>query len=204
MVSAARGLRMAHLTLRVEDDIAEAIDMLARAAGMTRSKWINRAIRDALPARPDEVRDVPTVAGASKMLSLRLPADELAAIDMVAARAGMTRSQWVKRTLRWQLWTKAGELRLAPSSYRSIMKIVGQVRAIGYSLNQAVKAMNAANRPESPLLIEQVAPHVIAMEGRLSATIKEANATLTAIVSGEVDYWTGRGTTSPIADEVQP
>ena len=33
MVSAARGLRMAHLTLRVEDEIAEAIDMLARAAG---------------------------------------------------------------------------------------------------------------------------------------------------------------------------
>ena len=81
------------------------------------------------------------------------------------------------------------------------MKIVAQVRAIGYSLNQAVKAMNAANRPESPLLIEQVAPHVIAMEGRLSETIREANSTLTAIVSGEVNYWTGKDRAASVASE---
>ena len=49
------GLVMAHLTLRIDDDLAVAVDALARAAGMTRSKWIGRAIIDALPARPDEV-----------------------------------------------------------------------------------------------------------------------------------------------------
>lgn len=193
---------MSRITLRLEDDVTDLVDVLAKAAGMTRSAWIARAIKDALGRRPDEVRDLPASGGASKTLALRFPADEMAAIDMVAARAGMTRSQWVKRTLRWQLWTRAGELRLVPSSYRSIMKIVAQVRAIGYSLNQAVKAMNAANRPESPLLIEQVAPHVIAMEARLSETIREANSTLTAIVSGEVDYWTGKDRAAPAGSEM--
>lgn len=184
--------------------MTDAVDLLAKAAGMTRSAWIARAIRDSLGIRPEEVRDIPTGEGPSKMLALRLPSDELAAIDLVAERAGLTRSQWVKRTLRWQLWTRAGELRLIPSSYRSIMKIVGQVRALGYSLNQAVKAMNAANRPESPLIIERVAGDVIAMEERLSATIKEANANLTAIVSGEVNYWTGRERKPSGPTEIEP
>ncbi|EIZ77944.1 hypothetical protein WSK_3506 [Novosphingobium sp. Rr 2-17] len=194
---------MSRITLRLDDDVTDLIDMLAKAAGMTRSAWVARAIRDSLDRRPEEVRDIPASSAASKTLALRLPADEMDAIDLVAARAGMTRSQWVKRTLRWQLWTKAGELRLVPSSYRSIMKIVAQVRAIGYSLNQAVKAMNAANRPESPLVIEQVAGHVIALEERLSSTIGEVNATLTAIVSGEVAYWTGRDRKLPGADEMK-
>jgi predicted HicB family RNase H-like nuclease len=183
---------MAHLTLRIEDDIADAIDMLAKAAGMTRSKWISRAIRDALQSRPDEIRDVPTGEGVSKMLSLRFPSDELAAMDLVAAKAGLTRAQWIKRTLRWQLWDRAGELRLIPSSHRSIIKLVSQVRAIGRSLNQAVKAMNAANRPDSPLEVHRIAGEVIAMEGRLSSTINQAASGLTAIASGEVYYWTGR------------
>lgn len=195
---------MSRITLRLDDDVTDLVDVLAKAAGMTRSAWIARAIKDALGRRPDEIRDLPMSGGASKTLALRLPAEEMDAIDLVAAKAGMTRSQWVKRTLRWQLWTRAGELRLVPSSYRSIMKIVAQVRAIGYSLNQAVKAINAANRPESPLLIEQVAPHVIAMESRLSETIREANSTLTAIVSGEVDYWTGKDRVGLVASEIEP
>lgn len=186
------GLVMAHLTMRLDDDLAAAVDALAKAAGMTRSKWITRAILDALPARPDEVRDVPIAAAPSKMLSLRFPAEELAAMELVAARAGLTRAQWIKRTLRWQLWTRAGELRLIPSSYRAIIKLVGQVRAIGRSLNQAVKAMNAANRPQSPLEIQRVASEVIAMEERISQLVNEAAASLTEIVSGEVYYWTGR------------
>src|SRR3546814_10156689 len=100
----------------------------------------------------------------SKMVSLRFPLEELAAMELVAARSGLTRAQWIKRTLRWQLWTRAGELRLVPGSHRAIIRLVGQVRAIGRSLNQAVKAVNAANRPDSSLEIQQAAPAVIARE----------------------------------------
>lgn len=195
---------MAHLTLRLEEDILRAIDALAAAAGMTRSKWVVRAIIDALPRRPDELRDVPTSATTSKMMSLRFPADELAAMDLVASRAGLTRAQWVKRSLRWQLWSRAGELRLIPSSHRAIIKLVGQVRAIGRSLNQAVKAMNAANRPQSSLEVERVAAEVIAMEERISEVLGGVASGLTEIVSGEVYYWTGRQRKLPSSLEIEP
>ena len=149
------------------------------------------ALHDA-NARPDEVRDMPVSGTVSKMLSLRFPVEELAAMELVASRAGLTRAQWIKRTLRWQLWTRAGELRLVPSSHRAIIKLVSQVRAIGRSLNQAVKAMNAANRPQSPLEIQRIAAEVIAMEDRISQLVNDAAAGLTEILSGEVYYWTGR------------
>src|SRR3546814_5095459 len=70
--------------------------------------------------------------------------------------------------------------------------LVGQVRAIGRSLNQAVKAVNAANRPDSSLEIQQAATAVIAMESRVSETINHVAGALTEILSGEVYYWTGR------------
>src|SRR3546814_9132517 len=88
---------MAHLTLRLDDEMLYAVDALARAAGMTRSRWIARAIIGALPARPEEVRGVPIGEGASKMVSLRFPLEELAAMELVAARSGLTRAQWNKR-----------------------------------------------------------------------------------------------------------
>src|SRR3546814_14679497 len=76
------GLGMAHLTLRLDDEMLYAVDALARAAGMTRSRWIAPAIIDALPARPEEVRDVPIGARASQMVSLRLPPHALAALTL--------------------------------------------------------------------------------------------------------------------------
>lgn len=197
------GLRMSVISLRLDDDLTNAIDALAKAAGMTRSAWISRAIKDALPARRQEIRDIPTHESESKMLSLRFPSDELAAMELVAVRAGLTRAQWIKRTLRWQLWDRAGELRLVPSSHRSIIKLVAQVRAIGRSLNQAVKAMNAANRPEAAIEIHSAARSVIEMEGRLAEVIGKLASELTLIVSGEVSYWTDRKRKAPViaADE---
>src|SRR3546814_3985148 len=99
---------------------------------------------------------------------------------------------WSSDVCSSDLWTRAGELRLVPGSHRAIIRLVGQVRAIGRSLNQAVKAVNAANRPDSSLEIQQAATAVIAMESRVSETINHVAGALTALLSGEVYYWTGR------------
>src|SRR3546814_11985316 len=82
------GLGMAHLTLRLDDEMLYAVDALARAAGMTRSRWIARAIIDALPARHEEVRDVPIGKGASKMVTLRLQLEVLRGMELVAEASG--------------------------------------------------------------------------------------------------------------------
>lgn len=182
---------MTPIGLRVEDDLARAIGGLARAAGMSQSAWIRRALIDALQQRPDEIRDLPDFTCPSKMVSIRFPADEVAAMETVAQQAGLTRAQWIKRTIRWQLWDRAGELRLTPASAQSILKLAVQVRAIGRSLNQVVKAVNAANRPGSSLEISFAARGVIEMESRLSETIDTAISELASIAAGEVRYWTG-------------
>jgi predicted transcriptional regulator len=186
------GAGMPHVTVRLADDISSAVDALAKAAGMTRSAWINRAIKDALVARPDEIRVLPEVMAPTKTITMRFPVTEIEAMESVAARAGLTRAQWLKRTVRWQLWDRAGELRLIPSSYRSIIKLVSQVRAIGRSLNQSVKAMNAANRPESRVDIGRIAEDLLKMEERIGGTVGSTAAELATIVSGEVYYWTER------------
>lgn len=107
---------MTPVGLRIEDDLAQALDLLAKAAGMTRSAWIKRALIDALQKRPDEIRDVPAFTCPTKLVSMRFPSEEVAAMESVAQQAGLTRAQWIKRTIRWQLWDRAGELRLVPSS----------------------------------------------------------------------------------------
>ena len=184
---------MTPVGLRIEDDLAQAIDFLAKAAGMTRSAWIKRALIDALQKRPDEIRDVPEFTCPTKLVSMRFPSEEIAAMETVAQQAGLTRAQWIKRTIRWQLWDRAGELRLVPMSAQSILKLAVQVRAIGRSLNQAVKAVNAANRPDASVPIELAAQAVIGMEDRLSTVIATATLDLSSITAAEVSYWTRSG-----------
>jgi hypothetical protein len=186
------GADMPHVTVRLADDISSAVDALAKAAGIKRSAWINRAIKDALQARPDEIRALPEVTTPTKTITMRFPVGEIEAMETVAMRAGLTRAQWLKRTVRWQLWDRAGELRLVPSSTRPIIRLVSQVRAIGRSLNQAVKAMNAANRPESRVDIGRIAEDIIQMEVRMRETLGSNAAELATIVSGEIYYWTER------------
>lgn len=178
-------------SFQLDDDVASIIGVLARAAGMSRSAWIRRAVMDAIPARPDEVRYVPgDQSGTTKMVSLRLPVEDIAAMEQVAHDAGLTRAEWIKRTLRWQLWNRASELRLMPESQQNILQVTAQLRAMGRSLNQAVKAMNMANRPDSPLEIQSAARSVLAMRDELSVGLESATEELAAIMAGEVQYWT--------------
>ena len=100
--------------------------------------------------------------------------------------------QWLKRTIRWQLWDRAGELRLVPVTTRAITRLTFQVRAIGRQLNQAVHAMHAANQPGSQLQIDRIAGDVVAMEERILPVIARTADELQQVLSGEVSYWTDR------------
>ena len=184
---------MTHVTLRIDDKVSELIDALSRAAGMSRSAWINRAITDALGSRMDEVRDTPEGEGMSTdRISVRIPKSEIATIESVARKAGLSRHEWLKRTIRWQLWTRAGNLRLVPSSNRQLQQIAKQIRALGYSLNQAVKAMNVAAKPDAPLESAQTAQHVLALRDDIQALLEGVDSQVRHAAMGEVAYWTQR------------
>lgn len=194
---------MKHVTLRIDDKVSELIDALSHGAGMTRSAWINRAIMDALGSRMDEVRDTPEGEGlATDRISVRIPKTEIATIESVAKKAGLSRHEWLKRTIRWQLWTRGGSLRLVPSSNRQLQQIAKQIRALGYSLNQAVKAMNVAAKPDAPLEIVQTAQHVLALRDDIQDMLEGVDRQVRHATMGEVSYWTQRPSVQP-SGEVQ-
>ncbi len=136
--------------LRLKDDLVAEIDRVATANGQTRSSWIASVLASAVLAPENDDIPVLPIQGRGDpndlvRVTVRLGRSEIEGIDTVSAPMRMTRNEWIKRTLRWQLWDKAGVLRLAPVTQDEIVKLRKQVLLIGRNINQAVHAMNAAN-----------------------------------------------------------
>ncbi|WP_242153854.1 ribbon-helix-helix domain-containing protein [Sphingomonas sp. BAUL-RG-20F-R05-02] len=184
------------VTVRLKDELVEEIDRVAAANGQTRSRWIARALMRSVLAPETEDLPILPVQGRSHpddyiRLTVRLNRSEIEGIDTVAAPMRLTRSEWVKRTIRWQLWDKAALLRLAPSTQTEITKIRKQIQKIGVNINQAVHAMNAANMPESSLDIARIAVPFMETCGDLRTLLTESRRTLASSIGGEISYWTG-------------
>jgi hypothetical protein len=122
-------------------------------------------------------------------VTVRLHRSEVDAIDAVGAPMGLSRNEWIKRALRWQLWDRAGTLRLAPVSQAELGKLRKQVLAIGRNINQAVHAMNAANQPGSTLEVARIAAPFLETCGDLKALLMETRRAISSYVGGEVGYW---------------
>jgi hypothetical protein len=183
------------VSLRLKDDLVAEIERVAAAQGQSRSAWMALALmravmqpaNDSLPFRgageggdPDEPVRV----------TVRLARSEIEAIDTVGAPMGLTRNEWIKRALRWQLWDKAGELRLSKVAQDEIGELRKRVTKISNNVNQAVKAMNAANQPGSRLEIERIAGPFVETCIDLRKLLFGMKRSLTTYVGGEVSYWT--------------
>lgn len=183
------------VSTRVADELAAEIDRIAMAQGQTRAAWLALAIARA--AMVPENDNLPFTAVQSRgdpddqvRVTVRLDRREIEAIDEVAAPMGLTRNEWIKRALRWQLWDRAGALRLAPVTQGELGKLRKQVLAIGRNINQAVHAMNAANQPESSLDVTRIAGSFLETCGELKALLFATRRSLSSCVGGEVGYWT--------------
>lgn len=182
--------------LRLKDELVAEIDRIAAAHGQTRSSWMANALaraalgpeNDALPVSPVQGRGHPDD---HIRVTVRLNRSEMEGIDTVAAPMRLTRNEWIKRTLRWQLWDKAALLRLAPTTQTEIMKVRKQVLAIGRNINQAVHAMNAANQPESTLDIARIAGPFMETCAELQKLLISTRRSLATSIGGEIGYWTG-------------
>ncbi len=184
------------VSVRLKDDLVAEIDRVAVAQGQSRSAWMANALarlvllpeNDHLPTvdlgrlgHPDEQIRV----------TIRLNRSEIEAIDVVGARLQLSRNEWIKRALRWQLWDKAGRLHLSPVAKEEVAKLRKQVLLIGRNINQAVHAMNAANQPGSSLDIARIAGPFMATCTDLKAALHASRRALSRYVGGEVAYWTG-------------
>lgn len=183
------------VTVRLSDDLTAEIDRIATANGQTRSSWITKALMIAAVSPETESTPVMPVQGRGHpddyiRVTVRLNRSEIEAIDTVAAPMRLTRNEWIKRTLRWQLWDRAALLRLAPTTQTEIGKVRKQVLAIGRNINQAVHAMNAANMPESSLDIARIAGPFIETCAELKSLLWESRRMLASSIGGEISYWT--------------
>jgi predicted transcriptional regulator len=183
------------VTVRLGDDLTAEIDRIAAANGQTRSSWITKALTTAAVSLDSQDVPVMPVQGRGHpddyiRVTIRLNRSEMEAIDTVAAPMRLTRNEWIKRTIRWQLWDKAALLRLAPATQTEIGKVRKQVLAIGRNINQAVHAMNAANQPESSRDIARIAGTFLEACGDLRALLIEARRSLASSIGGEIGYWT--------------
>jgi len=183
------------VTVRLSDNLTAEIDRIAAANGQTRSSWITKALT--IAAVSPESQDVPVMPVQGRghpddyiRVTVRLNRSEMEAIDTVAAPMRLTRNEWIKRTIRWQLWDKAALLRLAPSTQTEIGKVRKQVLVIGRNINQAVHAINAANQPESSLDIARIAGSFLEICADLRSLLIEARRSLASSIGGEIGYWT--------------
>lgn len=190
-----RGASEMKVTVRLTDELVAEVDRIAAANGQTRSSWIATALTIAAVSPESGSVPIMPVQGRGHpddylRVTVRLNRSEIEAIDTVAAPMRLTRNEWIKRTIRWQLWDKAALLRLAPSTQTEIGKVRKQVLAIGRNINQAVHAMNAANMPESSLDIARIAGSFLETCAELQALLVEARRELASSIGGEIGYWT--------------
>lgn len=200
LVAPLHGALEVMVSLRLRDDLLAEIDRVAAANGQTRSAWMaNVLARAVLEPKND---DLPMAApgmepgrgghsDAPIRVTVRLNRSEVDAIDLVGAPLGLSRNEWIKRALRWQLWDRAAQLRLCPVAKDEIGKLRKQILLIGRNINQAVHAMNAANQPESSLDIARIAAPFMETCGELKTLLYATRRSLSAHVGAEVGYWTG-------------
>ena len=184
------------VSLRLKDELVDEIDRIASAQGQSRSAWIATTLARAVLSPENDSLPIPALAGRGHpddhvRVTVRLRRSEIEAIDTAGMPLNLSRNEWIKRVLRWQLWDKAGMLRLAPVTQSEIGKLRKQVLAIGRNINQAVHAMNAANQPESTLDLARIAEPFLETCAELKALLLETRRSLSSYVGAEVGYWTG-------------
>lgn len=184
------------VSARVSDDLAAEIARVAAAQGQSKAAWVANVLTRATLASENDSLPIPAGRAGGHpddqvRVTIRLARSELEAIDRVGAPLGLSRNEWIKRALRWQLWDKAASLRLAPVTQGELGKLRKQVLAIGRNINQAVHAMNAANQPESSLEISRIAVPFLETCGDLRSLLLATRRALASYIGGEVGYWTG-------------
>ena len=184
------------VSARVADDLAAEIDRVAAAQGQSRAAWIASLIARAVLKPENDVLPVPEVAKGGRpddqmRITVRLCRSEIEAIERVGRPMGLSRNEWVKRAIRWQLWDKAARLRLAPATAAELGRLRKQILAIGRNINQAVHAMNAANQPGSALEIVRIAEPFVETCADLRVLLISMRRSIASHIGGEVGYWTG-------------
>lgn len=169
---------MDRFTVRLPHDLARRFDAAASGHG-GRSSLLRRLI-EASAAEAGSPEDAVPVEPRTGKLTLRLGADDLAALEAEAARVGLTRTRWLVALVRRKLH---GGPQLSPPEAAAFLEVQRDLRRIGVNLNQVARTlhMREARADASGGEAERVLAFATEVRGGL--------ADLRRALEGNRDYW---------------
>ena len=172
---------MDRLTVRLPTDLIRRFD--AAAAGLGgRSRLLRRLIEGAAQAALPELV-APSLDRLDAKLSLRLTSDDMALLELEAARTGLSRTQWTVALIRRRLHERP---QLSRSEAIAFIGIQRELRRIGVNVNQIARAMNTAVLEGKVLDLEvaQLADFAVEIRAHLGG-VHDA-------FKGNLHYWSDR------------
>ncbi len=168
---------MAFFGVRVADDFAARFDAFAASRG-GRSRVLRQLMATALGGAGVDLPDLGEGAGRgrSEKLTLRLKADEGAALDGLSAEAGMRRTEWAMGCLRRVL---RGRPQFNREQAEALVQARQELRRIGVAMRETVKSLEQADAPVE----------VVAKVEALHAEVRRELAAVRAAVEGNLSYW---------------
>jgi predicted HicB family RNase H-like nuclease len=176
------------ISVRLRDELVEAIDKAAAAEGITRSRWVANLMTRELGA---ESHSPKRPRGETVKCQLRIDAPVMDAIDVAADNVCMKRNQWVVNVLTSRVLNKDGEILLPPIARQKSTDQGGQLLAVGRKINQAVHAINSAVMPDSGMNLVQCVNHLLAMRDELEEAMTADRISLLEMANTERRYWRG-------------
>lgn len=172
---------MDRLTVRLPTDLIRRFDAAAAGRG-GRSRLLRRLIEAAAQAALPELA-APSVGRLDTKLSLRLTSDDMALLELEAARTGLSRTQWTVALIRRRLHERP---QLSRSEAIAFIGIQRELRRIGVNVNQIARAMNTAVLEGKVLDLEvaQLADFAVEIRAHLGG-VHDA-------FKGNLHYWSDR------------
>jgi len=172
---------MAMFTLRLPDDLAHKFDTIAAAAG-GRSNVLRQVIERVCAAQGMTLPPLPAGSEPPNRIEIRLPKDDAEALEQLASKRRMKRTEWIVALIQ-------SRLREAPvpviDQLQALVDIRRELRAIGKNVNQAVKALHAANMEDSRLDLGREVERVASFKGAIDEQIGAIGEAL----RGDLAYW---------------
>jgi predicted transcriptional regulator len=172
---------MTRFTVRLPDGLASQFDEIAAGAG-GRSDVLRQVIERVCAAQGMTLPPLPTAAEPPNRIEIRLPKEDADALEKLASQRRMKRTEWIVALIQ-------SRLREAPvpviAQLQELIDIRRELRAIGKNVNQAVKALHAANMEDSRLELGREAERVASFKGAIDDQIIAIGKAL----RGDLAYW---------------
>jgi hypothetical protein len=169
---------MAFIGLRVSDQLAARFEAVAATRG-GKSKLLRAMIEAVTKAPPREGEGPGVGRGASKKVTLRLKAEDVAALDAAAAKAGLRRTEWLLACARRRLTAKP---QFSEPESVALLETRRELRRIGVNLRELARKIGDQ---------DGTAPEDLAALQAFQNEVRAQLEGVRAAIDGNLAFWGG-------------